>query len=71
MKIQQIKRQQRRDFIAVYVCEHCNATQESSGYDDAHFHANVIPSMECANCDKSSPTSYVPRGTKYAEHEQL
>ena len=47
MKIKTIKSQNRRDFHAVYECEHCGATTESYGYDDDNFHRNVIPDMVC------------------------
>ena len=43
MHIKKIVSQNRRDFIAIYECEHCGHTSEGSGYDDAHFHKNVIP----------------------------
>lgn len=53
--------QHRRDFRAVYACEHCGHEHESYGYDDANFHQNVIPSMECRACgataDESTPTT--------------
>ena len=42
MKIKTIKSQSRRDFQAIYECEHCGATHEGYGYDDANFHNNVI-----------------------------
>ncbi len=42
MKIQTIKSQSRRDFRAIYECDHCGHTQEGDGYDDAYFHCNVI-----------------------------
>lgn len=34
MKIKKIISQHRRDFQAVYECEHCEHTVESYGYDD-------------------------------------
>lgn len=69
MKIQKVVSQHRRDFRAVYECEHCKATEEGSGYDDANFHQNVIPSMECKKCGKTADADYRPLATKYAEHE--
>lgn len=54
MKIKNRIRQHRRDFTAVYVCEHCGNEQNGDGYDDAYFHDNVIPNMTCWSCKKSS-----------------
>ena len=67
MKIKQILSQHRRDFTAIYECEHCNATHEGCGYDDANFHNNVIPNMECAKCGEKEPKEYQPLSTKYPE----
>lgn len=44
----------RRDFKAIYKCEFCGATIVEQGYDDAHFHENVIPAMKCKKCGKAS-----------------
>lgn len=71
MKIQKITSQHRRDFRAIYECEHCNDSYESSGYDDSNFHVNVIPAMKCEKCDKTAKDNYVPRQTKYSEHEVI
>jgi ribosomal protein L37AE/L43A len=60
MKIQTITSQSRRDFYAIYECEHCGHTQEGSGYDDANFHDNVIPAMKCPVCGKTASDSYQP-----------
>lgn len=65
MKIKEMLGQHRRDFRAIYECEHCGYTEESSGYDDDNFHINVIPKMECSECDKISPIDYIPKKTKY------
>ena len=69
MKIKQITNQNRRDFTAVYECEHCGHTESSYGYDDAHFHRNVIPAMKCEKCGKTADDKYRPLTTKYDEHE--
>jgi len=69
MKIRKITDQHRRDFSAVYECEHCGATETGSGYDDDYFHRNVIPAMKCKRCGKSAGDDYRPMGTKYAAHE--
>ena len=44
MRIKAIISQHRRDFRAVYKCEHCGNTHEGSGYDDRNFHENADPS---------------------------
>jgi rubrerythrin len=68
MKIETILNQNRRDFTAIYRCEHCNKTQEKSGYDDAYFHQNVVPSMMCPSCGRSADSdSFRPLSTKYPE----
>jgi len=71
MKIKKITYQHRRDFEAVYVCEHCGHEQVGGGYDDANFHENVIPNMSCKNCGKTSPEDYQPETTKYPEGFQV
>ena len=71
MKIQKIVSQHRRDFTAIYECEHCGHTDKSYGYDDANFHKNVIPEMECSECGKKSGDDYRPLATKYLEGYQV
>lgn len=53
MRIKEIISQHRRDFQAVYECQHCGYEEERSGYDDAYFHENVIPSISCTSCGKA------------------
>lgn len=68
MKIKEITYQSRRDFKAIYECEHCgHVTKEQWGYDDANFHQNVIPDMECPECGRKAPENYRPLATKYPE----
>ena len=67
MKIRRIITQVRRDFRAEYECEHCGHTTLGCGYDDANFHENVIPKMECSRCFKSAGSDYRPLTTKHAE----
>lgn len=67
MRIKEITSQNRRDFYAVYECEHCGHTFEGSGYDDANFHQNVIPNMVCKKCGKKAPDTYRALATKYPE----
>ena len=68
MKIKEITSQSRRDFWAVYVCEHCGIEENGSGYDDDFFHKNVIPKMKCGKCGKTAGDDYRPMGTKYPDH---
>ena len=71
MKIQKIVSQNRRDFIAIYECEHCTHTIKSSGYDDSYFHVQVIPNMPCVKCGKKSPKDYKALSTKYDDYTQV
>ena len=66
MKIKKITSQHRRDFQAIYECEHCGETKESSGYDDSYFHQCVIPGMKCGKCGLTAGDDYRPLATKYA-----
>jgi len=65
MKIEKIINILRRDFNAIYICEHCGEKEESYGYDDDNFHINVIPNKICKSCGKKSPKNYIPMKTKY------
>ena len=67
MHIKEITFQHRRDFRAIYECEHCGNATEARGYDDAFFHQNVIPEMTCSNCGKMAGDEYQPSATKYPE----
>jgi len=69
MKIKEITSQSRRDFYAIYECEHCGHTEKGSGYDDANFHNNVIPTMACTLCGKMAAGNYRPLAPRYAAHE--
>ena len=69
MKIQKIFSQSRRDFTAIYECEHCGHTHESSGYDDLYFHQNVIPNMTCPKCNKKAGEDYRALATKYPDYQ--
>lgn len=74
MKIDQITYQHRRDFQAIYVCEGCGHKRKGKGYDDDNFHRNVIPSMRCPECGKTSAelgVEYRPLTTKYPEWYQI
>lgn len=69
MKIKTIISQHRRDFRAVYECEHCGHEHTGRGYDDANFHQNVIPGMWCPKCERKAGENYRPLTTKYPEGE--
>jgi len=71
MKIKTIESQSRRDFWAIYECEHCGHIERGTGYDDANFHQNVIPRMKCKQCGKPADENYRPLSTKYPEGYQL
>lgn len=55
MRIKHKISQYRRDFRAVYECEHCGHEREGNGYDDTNFHQNVIPKKVCDECGKTAP----------------
>ena len=68
MRIKKKTRQHRRDFRAIYECEHCgHETDEKSGYDDSYFHDAVIPKMKCENCGKTASHDYSPMQTRYPD----
>lgn len=67
MRIKQILNQHRRDFTAIYECEHCGHEQKGGGYDDANFHENVIPKKSCGSCGKTASDTYRTLTTKYPE----
>ena len=71
MRIKKKLSQMRRDFHAVYECEHCGHTYTGSGYDDAYFHTEVIPNMECKSCGKKAPENYIPNATKYPDWQEV
>lgn len=71
MKIKKIISQHRRDFYAMYECEHCGNEEKGSGYDDANFHKNVIPEMKCGKCGQKADENYRPLTTKYPEGMQV
>jgi transcription elongation factor Elf1 len=67
VKIKSIESQSRRDFTAIYECDHCGHLEKAYGYDDAFFHGTVIPAMKCKECGKSASDNYQPQPTKYPE----
>ena len=68
MKIQKFISQSRRDFQAIYECEHCGYTEEGYGYDDTYFHQNVIPKKICPKCGKIAPENHRPFAPKYPDN---
>lgn len=71
MKVKEIISQNRRDFHAIYECEHCGFIKEAYGYDDENFHQNVIPNMECPECKKKAGNDYRGLSIKYPEGFQI
>lgn len=67
MKIKKIVERIRRDFTAIYECEHCGFEYEGDGYDDSNFHQSVIPKMKCPECGKMADANYQPLATKHAD----
>lgn len=65
MKIKDFISQNRRDFVAIFICEHCKNEVEKNGYDDNFFHETVIPDMVCNVCGKKAPENYRPLQPKY------
>lgn len=69
MHIEKFIYQNRRDFRAIFKCEHCGHTEEKWGYDDTYFHQTVIPQMKCKNCGQTAnPDEYRAYTPKYAEN---
>ena len=71
MQIKRIVSQNRRDFTAIYECEHCGHEYEGSGYDDSYFHRQVIPEKKCPKCNKAAGNDYRALTTKYPDGFQV
>lgn len=71
MIIKEILSQNRRDFNAIYECEHCQATEKGYGYDDNYFHESVIPKKKCPKCGLTASETYRPLATKYPDGFQV
>ena len=71
MRIERFTWRNRRDFKAIYICEHCSKAWEDQGYDDDYFHRKVIPNFECPECGKKAPDDYVPLTPKYRADEVI
>lgn len=51
MKIESIKPTSGRDLYGKLTCEHCGSLAElRGGYDDGHWHSDVLPAFHCAQC---------------------
>lgn len=68
MRIKNIVSQNRRDFHAIFECEHCGHEEKMSGYDDSFFHNEVIPKKECPKCKKVAGKDYRALATKYPDN---
>ncbi len=71
MFILKIIDQIRRDFTAIYKCEHCGHEYEGKGYDDSYYHEKVVPNMKCPKCNKKASEDYRPRTTKYPDSQTI
>ena len=71
MNIKKILFQHRRDFTAIYQCEHCGHEVEGNGYDDSYFHKEVIPNKICPKCGKTADANFRPLTTKYKDYEVI
>lgn len=71
MRIKKIVSRNRRDFVAIYKCEHCGHEYEGSGYDDSYYHQEVIPKKECPSCGRTASDTYKAIATKYPEGQTI
>jgi len=55
VKIKKITDKNKRDFKAIFICEHCGNEEERFGHDDTFFHTKIIPNMQCEKCGQASP----------------
>ena len=72
MKIKQMLSQNRRDFSAILVCEHCQAEEKlTTGYDDHFYHTKVIPAMVCKSCNQAAPEDFRAQMPKYDAYQTI
>jgi len=72
MRIKKINTQNRRDFYADMICEHCGHIELNvSGYDDSYFHNKIIPDMTCKRCGKKATSDYRPLSPKYSDYQTI
>ncbi len=70
MRIKEMIWQRRRDFEAIFECEHCGENEKICNcYDDRNFHENVIPAFKCKKCGRMAKDDYTPKSTKYSDHQ--
>ncbi|WP_312905427.1 hypothetical protein [Stutzerimonas nitrititolerans] len=54
MKITSLKGSMGRDLYGTMECEHCGTSDKLfGGYDDGHWHNNVLPAFHCKACGKN------------------
>lgn len=54
MKIYALNPGNGRDLYGRLLCEHCGRNEKlSGGYNDAHWHNNVLPAFHCKGCGKN------------------
>ena len=68
MIIKKILTRNRRDFTAIYACEHCADEHEGYGYDDTNFHESVMPDMKCKKCGKSQEVEQAAMQPRHPEN---
>lgn len=71
MIIKEILEQHRRDFVAIFKCEHCGHEHKRGGYDDHYYHNTVVPTMVCPDCEKTAGDNYRPLATKYPDEFEI
>lgn len=55
----------------LYECDHCGHQEEGSGYDDQHFHQNVVPIMRCKECGKKAKPDTRKMAPKYSQNQTV
>lgn len=69
MRIKELKPGTGRDLYGSLECEHCGQVEKlSGGYDDAHWHRNVLPAVHCPSCRKNRE-GLVPSPETHAANE--
>ena len=69
MQIKSMKPGTGRDLYGTLSCEHCGSEEKLvGGYDDAHWHNNVLPAQHCPTCRKNRAGD-VPSPETHAANE--
>jgi len=71
MRIKEITSQHRRDFKAIFQCDHCDHEVRRDGYDDSYFHEIVFPAMKCEKCGKNAGENFRALAPKHPDGAQL